>query len=213
MKIAVSATGPSLDAEVDPRFGRCAYFLFVETEGWSFEAVANANVTLGGGAGVQSGQLVAEKGVEYLLTGNCGPNAYRTLEAAGIKVVTGCSGTVRQAVEGLQSGAWTAIQQPNVDSHFGMGMQAGSGAADGRPPGSSPGMGRGMGRGMGLGMGLGRGRGMGMGRGMAQGPEPEPLSSAQAAQEELSALKQEATDIGQRLKSIERRIRELEVDG
>jgi predicted Fe-Mo cluster-binding NifX family protein len=205
MKIAVSATGPSLDAEVDPRFGRCAYFLFVETADWSFEAVANANVTLGGGAGVQSGQLVAEKGVEYLLTGNCGPNAYRTLEAAGIKVVTGCSGTVRQAVEGLQSGAWTAIQQPNVDSHFGMGMQAGSGAADGRPPGSSPGMGRGM--------GMGRGRGMGMGRGMVQGPEPEPPSSAQAAQRELSALKQEATGIGQRLKSIEQRIRELEVDG
>ena len=185
MKIAVSATGPSLDAEVDPRFGRCAYFLFVETTDWSFEAVANANVALGGGAGVQSGQLVAEKGVEYLLTGNCGPNAYRTLEAAGIKVVTGCSGTVHQAVEGLQSGAWTAIQQPNVDSHFGMGQ----------------------------GRGMGRGRGIGMGQGRVQGPEPEPPSSAQAAQEELSVLKQEATDVGQRLKSIEQRIRELEAGG
>lgn len=125
MKIAVSAAGPSLDAEVDPRFGRCPYFLFVQTEDWSFEAVVNASTTLGGGAGVQSGQLMSEKGVEYVLTGNCGPNAYMTLEAAGIQVVTGCSGTVRQAVENFRSGARSAIRQPNVASHFGMRPGAG----------------------------------------------------------------------------------------
>jgi predicted Fe-Mo cluster-binding NifX family protein len=202
MKIAVSATGPSLDAAVDPRFGRCPYFLFVETEDLRFEAVKNGNVTLGGGAGIQSAQLVAEKGVECVLTGNCGPNAYRTLEAAGIQVVIGCSGTARQAVESYQSGARTAVQQPNVAGHFGMGMAPGTPAFGGQPAGPAPGMGRGMGR--------GRGMGMGGGRSMGQGPGTAEPPSAQAAQDELSALKQEAGDIGQRLKSIEQRIRELE---
>jgi predicted Fe-Mo cluster-binding NifX family protein len=194
MKIAVTATGPSLDAEVDPRFGRCPYFLFVETADLSFEAVANASVTLGGGAGIQSAQLMAEKAVEYVLTGNCGPNAYRTLEAAGIKVVTGCSGTARQAMEGFQSGAWSAVQQPNVGSHFGVGL--GPGAAGGQPPGPGGGMGRGMGRGMGPGMG--------------QGPGTAEPSSVPSQEDELSALRQEATETGKLLKSIEQRIRKLE---
>jgi predicted Fe-Mo cluster-binding NifX family protein len=125
MKIAVSAVGRSLDAEVDPRFGRCPYFLIVETADLSFEAVPNASVSLGGGAGIQSAQLMAEKAVEVVLTGNCGPNAYRTLEAAGIKVVTGYAGTARQAVDSFRSGAWSAIEQPNVDSHFGVGWRPG----------------------------------------------------------------------------------------
>jgi predicted Fe-Mo cluster-binding NifX family protein len=208
MKIAVTATGPSLDAEVDPRFGRCPYFLFVETADLSFEAVANGNVTLGGGAGIQSAQLMAEKAVEYVLTGNCGPNAYRALEAAGIKVVTGCSGTARQAMEGFQSGAWSAVQQPNVGSHFGIGL--GPGAAGEQPPGPGAGMGRGVGGGIGRGMGRGMGGGRGLGWGMGQGPgtaEPSPVPSQE---DELSALKQEATEIGKLLKSVEQRIRELE---
>jgi predicted Fe-Mo cluster-binding NifX family protein len=188
MKIAVTATGPSLDAEVDPRFGRCPYFLIVETKDLSFEAVANANVSLGGGAGIQSAQLMADKAVQYVLTGNCGPNAYRTLEAAGIQVVTGCSGTIRQAVEVFQSGAWSAVQQPNVGSHFGMGMGPGAAATGGQPPG----------------------RGMGMGRGMGQGPAPAGPPSAASEKDELTALRQEATDIAKHLRSIEQRIRELE---
>jgi predicted Fe-Mo cluster-binding NifX family protein len=114
---------------MDSRFGRCAYFLFVETKDMSFEAVANASMSLGGGAGVQSGQLISEKGAEYVLTGNCGPNAFSTLKAAGVKVVTGCSGTVRQAVERFQSGAWKPLEQPNVGSHFGMGTGRGPATA------------------------------------------------------------------------------------
>jgi predicted Fe-Mo cluster-binding NifX family protein len=129
MKIAVTATGPSLDSEMDSRFGRCAYFLFVETKDMSFEVVANPSTSLGGGAGVQSGQLISKKGAEYLLTGNCGPNAFATLKAAGIEVVTGCSGTVRQAAERFLSGAWKPIEQPNVGSHFGMGTGGGPASA------------------------------------------------------------------------------------
>ena len=82
MKVVVTTEGPDLDSRVDPRFGRCACFLFVEIDDLSFEAVENPNMALGGGAGIQSAQLGSEKGAEVVITGNVGPNAYRTLEAA-----------------------------------------------------------------------------------------------------------------------------------
>jgi len=120
MKIAVTASGPDLDSQIDPRFGRCRYFLFVETEDLTCEAVENPNTSAGGGAGVQSAQLVADKGAGAVLTGNCGPNAYRTLEAAGIKVIIGISGIVRDAVEKFKAGEFSAARQPNVERHFGI---------------------------------------------------------------------------------------------
>ena len=121
MRIAITATGANLEAKVDPRFGRCACLLFVETDDLSFEAVENPNVALGGGAGIQSAQLVAAKGVTHVLTGNCGPNAHQTLSAAGIVIVVGCSGVVRDAIEQYKAGQFAATGEPNVASHFGMG--------------------------------------------------------------------------------------------
>lgn len=121
MKIAVTATGPSLDAAMDPRFGRCHYFIFVETDDLSFEAVENANSALGGGAGIQSAQLMAQKGARAVLTGDCGPNAHQTLQAAGVDVMVGCSGTVSEAVQRFKSGQLRAACAPNVGSHSGMG--------------------------------------------------------------------------------------------
>ena len=79
MKVAVTATGPSLDAALDPRFGRCPCFVLVETDDMTFETVENGNSSLGGGAGIQSARLMAQKGVKAVLTGNCGPNAHETL--------------------------------------------------------------------------------------------------------------------------------------
>jgi len=104
MKVAITATEPSLDAKVDPRFGRCAYFLIVDPESSQFEALENPNVALGGGAGIQSAQLLAEKGAQAVLTGNCGPNAYQALFAAGISVIVGCSGSAREALEQYKAG-------------------------------------------------------------------------------------------------------------
>lgn len=119
MKIAVTAMGTSLDASVDPRFGRCSHFVIVNTDDLSVEAVANQSASAGGGAGIQSAQCVADKDVKVVLTGNCGPNAFRTLEAAGIEVVIGVGGTVRSAVEKYQAGALNASQGPNVNAHAG----------------------------------------------------------------------------------------------
>ena len=120
MKVAVTSRGTTLDDSVDPRFGRCAHFVIVETDDMSFEAVANSNATAGGGAGIQSAQLVSEKDAKVVLTGNCGPNAFRTLEAAGIQVVIGAGGTVREAVEEYKAGRLKATGGPNVESHAGM---------------------------------------------------------------------------------------------
>ena len=120
MKVAVTSRGTTLDDAVDPRFGRCAHFVIVETDDMSFEAVANSNAAAGGGAGIQSAQLVSEKDAKVVLTGNCGPNAFRTLEAAGIQVVIGAGGTVREAVEEYKAGRLKSTGGPNVESHAGM---------------------------------------------------------------------------------------------
>jgi predicted Fe-Mo cluster-binding NifX family protein len=86
MKIAISSSGKDLAAQLDPRFGRCRHFLIVDTDNMSFEVFDNENATLGGGAGVQSGQFVAGKGIKAVITGNCGPNAMQVLSAAGVQV-------------------------------------------------------------------------------------------------------------------------------
>jgi predicted Fe-Mo cluster-binding NifX family protein len=171
MRIAITATGPTLDAAVDPRFGRCPYFLVVETDDLSFEAIDNANLELGQGVGIQSARLMADRGVQYVLTGNCGPNAHQGLSAAGIGVIVGCAGTVREVAEQFKAGQLRPIDQPNVPGHAGM-SDAGPAAPDLLGPqqtGRSPGRGMGMGRGGGMGRGMGRGRGGGRGRGMGRG--------------------------------------------
>jgi predicted Fe-Mo cluster-binding NifX family protein len=123
MKVAASAMGATLDAAMDPRFGRCAHFVLVDTDDMTFEAIENGSSSLGGGAGIQSARLMAQKGVKVVLTGNCGPNAHEALRAAGIDVVVGCSGSVLEAVERLKSGQLRAASAPNVSSHAGLGGQ------------------------------------------------------------------------------------------
>ncbi|HUU83960.1 MAG TPA: NifB/NifX family molybdenum-iron cluster-binding protein [Phycisphaerae bacterium] len=174
MRIAVTAAAANLDANVDPRFGRCAYFLIVETDTMEAQAVENPNVALGQGAGIQSAQLLAEKGAKFVLTGHCGPNAHETLSAAGIGVILGCTGSVRGAIDRFKAGELSAPGGPDVAGHTGMtGMpvspaQSAPSAQPSTPGGGGQGRGRGMGRGMGRGQGGGRG-GRGGGGGMGQG--------------------------------------------
>ena len=184
MKIAVTSTGPTLDDTVEARFGRCAYFLIIDPDTLEFEALDNANIALGGGAGIQSAQLMAEKGVSTVLTGNCGPNAFQTFGAANIQVITGVSGQVRQAVEQYKSGALASTTTPNVQSHFGMGMGGGRGMG-----GGGRGMGGG-GRGMGGGMGMGSGIGASTLAGAAQ-PEPTALSEEKSLKDQVNELRKQ----------------------
>jgi len=106
MKVAVTSTGPTLDDQVEARFGRCRYFLVVDTDSLQWEALENPNLALGGGAGIQSAQMMAEKGVSHVLTGNCGPNAFRVFGQAGVAVVVGVTGRV-----GESDGVFQAVKR------------------------------------------------------------------------------------------------------
>ena len=147
MKLAISSSGQDLAAQLDPRFGRCRYFLLIETDTMNLEVFDNDNAALGGGAGIQSAQLIAAKGAKALITGHCGPNAMQTLFAAGVQVYLGQVGTVQGLVDKYKNGQLTPTTEANASAHAGTG-----------------GKGMGPGQGMGSGQGMGRGRGMG-GRG------------------------------------------------
>jgi predicted Fe-Mo cluster-binding NifX family protein len=164
---------------MDPRFGRCQYFLFVDLETLGCEAVENPNIGAAGGAGIQSAQLVANKGVEALITGQVGPNAFTTLQAAGIKILTGASGKVREVLDKYQKGQISSSAQgPTVQAHFGMGM------------------------------GGGMGRRMGMGRGF-QPPSPPPAEpkapqeDLQGLKEESKKLKEQLGAIEERIEKLD----------
>ena len=119
MKIAITSTGRELDSPVDPRFGRAQYILVVEQDGTLIEAVDNSQgLNALNGAGIQAGKLLADRKVDVLITGHCGPNAFKTLQAAGIKVVVEQSGSVREALERFQSGKVAYTSQPNVEGHW-----------------------------------------------------------------------------------------------
>jgi predicted Fe-Mo cluster-binding NifX family protein len=120
MKIAISSSGADQNAQVDPRFGRCPYFVIIDTESGKTEAIANAAQSAGGGAGIQAAQTVADQGAETVLTGNVGPNAHRALQAAQITVITGVSGSVSDALKAFGEGQYKATDSPSVQSHFGM---------------------------------------------------------------------------------------------
>jgi predicted Fe-Mo cluster-binding NifX family protein len=116
MKICITSEGDNLDAPVDPRFGRCQFFMIVDPETLQYEAINNPNIDSRGGAGIQSGQIMAEKQVKAVLTGNVGPNAFQTLNTAGIPVITGASGTVRQAIDKYKKGELKPTQGPTTSA-------------------------------------------------------------------------------------------------
>jgi predicted Fe-Mo cluster-binding NifX family protein len=198
MKVAVSSSGNHLDSPIDPRFGRCAYFVIVNTDDMSFKAFDNEGIALGGGAGIQSSQFVASKGAGAIITGNIGPNAVQTLSAAGIEIFTGQTGSVREAVERYRRGDIKPEGSPNVTDHHGMG-------------GGTPGMGRmcGMGRGMGMGKGMGRCMVSGMGASGWIAPDSSKTVSL-SREEELKQLKDQANELLRQMQALQARIKDLE---
>ena len=212
MKIAISSNGSTLDEQVEARFGRCPYFIFVNPDTLEFESIPNPNMSLGGGAGPQSAQLMAGKGVSVVLTGNCGPNAFQTFGVAGIQVITGVSGRVREAVVKFKSGQLSQSVAPTVQSHFGMGRCLGGG----KGLGGGRGMGGGKCGGQGGGRGIGGSSSMGVGSRWFTGTEdvevPSPDESqtkALSEKEEIENLKQTAQDLRRQLEAIEGRLGDL----
>jgi predicted Fe-Mo cluster-binding NifX family protein len=193
VKIAVSASSPDLESPVDPRFGRCPYYLFIDPETLEFEAVENPHVGAPSGAGIQAAQLVAQKNVEAVLTGSCGPNAFETLKAAGVKVIVGVAGNVSEAVRKYASGKeFQEAGGPDVPAHYGI------------EPGAFGGRGRGR-RTAGL-QGRGAPQPFFPQNRPSQGPGPAP----QSPEEELEALKGQTEDLRRHMDRVSERLAALE---
>lgn len=119
MKVAVTAKEASVEAAVDQRFGRARYLIVVDLETGNNEVHDNeVNLNAAQGAGIQTAQNLAQLGVEAVLTGHVGPNAFRTLTAAGIEAFTGGEGTVAQAVEDFKAGKLKALAAADVEGHW-----------------------------------------------------------------------------------------------
>ena len=202
MKMCVTSVGMDLNAQVDPRFGRCQYFVFVDPDTMAFEAMPNKAIAAPGGAGIQAAQTVVNKGANVLISGNIGPNAFQVLSTADVKIATGAYGTVKEAVEMYKGGKLNEVGGSTVAAHAGMGATA-------------PGGGFGMGMGMGRGRGGGRGRGMGMGLGMQQPmpsqpqPQPQAPQAPKTKEEELEQLSNIASRLEKDLEEVKKRIEEL----
>jgi len=119
MKIAISAEGQDLESPVDPRFGRAQWFIIADLETGGFEAINNEqNLNAAQGAGIQAAENVASYSASYLITGHCGPNAFRALSAAGIKVIVGAEGTVAEVLERFKRGELKPTEGPDVVGHW-----------------------------------------------------------------------------------------------
>ena len=132
MKLAVSTTGQDLEARLDPRFGRCSYFLIIDPDTMEFEVFDNGYAALGSGAGIQAAQFVASKGAGAVITGHCGPKALEVLLAGGIQVFAGQDGSVKDVVSAYKNGALSATTVATTGAHSGMGGRRGSGRGMGR---------------------------------------------------------------------------------
>jgi len=187
MKIVVTSNGTNgsaekiLDAPASPVFGRCAAYVFVETETMAFEAVENPALAASGGAGIQAAQFVIERGAQAVVTGNMGPNAFNVFQSAGVPVYLFGGGTVREAVEAFKAGELHSIADANVQAGMGVGG----------------------------GMGRGMGRGMGMGRG-ATAPPTSAASPPASPEEDIAALKRTAGELQDRLAEVMARLDKLQ---
>ncbi len=218
MKIAVSAAGKNLESTIDERFGRCRYFIILETENMRYEVIENTNADLSTSAGIQTASLVASQGVEAVITGNCGPKAMQVFAATTIEVIIGQHGMIKDVVEKFKRGDLSPSTRGNVPGVSGV-AQATS-ASDVGQPGMNIGGGRGMGGGGGRGMGGGGGRGMGGGGGRGKGGQCRSLYGAGASgvqntsgnlsgEQELAQLQQQADELKKQIDAIHSRMKSL----
>jgi predicted Fe-Mo cluster-binding NifX family protein len=209
MKIAISSTGKDLNSQVDPRFGRCAYFIIIDTDDMSFDAFENGNIALSGGVGIQSASYIISKGVKAVLTGNCGPKAMQTFSAGAVEVFTGLSGTVKEVVERYKNEDLHSSTQATVAEKAGVNRSASTGNYQ------RPGVGRcmgGAGRGMGMGRGMAMGGGRGMGRGFGgcvQGLANQAIDGS-LENTTLTDLKKQSADLQKQMEQIQTKTNNME---
>jgi predicted Fe-Mo cluster-binding NifX family protein len=154
MKVCITAGASGLDAPLDPRFGRCPFFVIVDMDSMNENSVSNINAGESRGAGIQVAQTIVKLGASALITGNIGSNALQTLTAANIEVYQQQGGTVRDAVDKIKRGELMKISRP---AHSGIGQGRGKGGGFGAGQGRCAGMGGSQGSGRGSGVGAGQG--------------------------------------------------------
>ena len=120
MKICITAVSGTLDSPVDPRFGRCQYFLIINSVSKQYEPISNPAMTSGSGAGIKAAQTLTSRSVQVVITGNVGPKAFQALSSAGIRIITGVSGTVKEVFGKYLKGELSNTNTPTVGNHFGM---------------------------------------------------------------------------------------------
>ena len=119
MKLAITSTGKELDSNLDPRFGRASYFIMVDPKTMAFEAVENSQYrNLPQEAGIQAGKIIVDNQVDVLVTGHCGPKAFKVLQKAGVKVMTGAGGLVTDAIAQFNNGELEISTESDVDGHW-----------------------------------------------------------------------------------------------
>ena len=119
MKVVLTSSGESLDSPLDPRFGRAQKFILFDTDTNEHQVVDNSqNLNAAQGAGIQAAQNVSRLNAEYVITGHCGPKAFRTLQAAGIKVIVGVEGTIAEVMEKFKAGKLTPTETSDVEGHW-----------------------------------------------------------------------------------------------
>jgi len=119
MKIAVTSKGKEIESETDKRFGRAYGFIIFDTEKNDFSFVNNTqNLEASQGAGIQAAQIISEQDADVLLTGHCGPKAFKVLSAAGVKIYTGAEGSVQEALNNFNNGELQEITSADVEGHW-----------------------------------------------------------------------------------------------
>ncbi len=138
MKICVTSTGKNLESSVSPRFGRCPYFLIVDTDQEEVKAIDNKSNRASRGAGVGAAQLISKAGCDVVIAGNVGPNALFALDRFGIKTYTGAAGkTGEDALKAFNERELTLVEPSSRGGRGRKGRSPGSGS--GRGPASSGG--------------------------------------------------------------------------
>jgi len=186
LNVAVSSSGPTLDSQVDYRFGRCNYYIIVDTNTMKYETVLNENANAMGGAGIQAAQMLISKGVQTVITGSVGPNAFQVFSSAGIRIFVGASGSVREVIDKFKRGE---LAEASTAGPTGMGV------------------GRGMGRGMGAGRGSSKPQFIQAS--YPQSPIPPPTSIQYSKEKEISMLEEQIKNLQQQLEQVKKRLDEL----
>ena len=119
MKLTISAQGKDMSSLSDPRFGRAKNFIVVDSDTGEFTAHDNSqNLNAPQGAGIQAAKNVSDLGTEAVISGNVGPKALAALNAAGIEIYTGASGTVLETLDAFKAGKLKRTEKATVDGHW-----------------------------------------------------------------------------------------------